>query len=661
MVAIIDLIVACEPKEKVVEPISALVTIDSLMWRQRDSAFVVLQQFAASPKADSLDVFNDYYCQLLISELLFKNSYGQSNRKDLLEAVGYFDSLMANRVELKRFGGIEREQIVFLDARAHYINGVGHLELGDAVQACSEYLKALEIMEEHFDDKALAGIRAMFVFYTYNRLLSLFSSQFMMDPAISCGEQALACCQKEPLLYHEIPNTYFFIGVQYDKKKEFAVANDYYEQALAGLSGINSLAYRDAVSMKALCDYQMGLGAEQSLNSIKQMLLVAEGNKERMARFVSIGAIFLEEGAYDSASCYLEPVFENATDTMLKCRIAESMRVIYDSLGYWKKSDEFMRFLVEHKRPEGESNVLVSQLEGLYKAYLSQKQERMAEAVRKKSIGRVICIVVPFALVVVLAILVKNRKRHENDLQAERLASQKEQNALRSDLQQREERLCVLKETMEQQRIETEKMRMTFLNEEICQHILNLLHGKHITTRDPSYQHDDITLKEEDSKRLKEAVEKHYEGFDAVLLGRCSSLRQSDLTLCHLLLMGLTEREIAALRSRTYSGIKKQKDSLREKLGVDEGLTEYVFGMAKGLCDNPMDDILQRSTLKSTLKGTQKRIMEIVVSNPYVTIPQVASQLNLNPRGIAKHFKALQEKGVIRRVGPDKGGHWEVI
>ena len=45
-----------------------LAAIDSLMWRQPDSALAVLQQFAASPKADSLDEFNGHYCQLLISE-----------------------------------------------------------------------------------------------------------------------------------------------------------------------------------------------------------------------------------------------------------------------------------------------------------------------------------------------------------------------------------------------------------------------------------------------------------------------------------------------------------------------------------------------------------------------------------------------------------------
>jgi hypothetical protein len=127
------------------KPLPELAAIDSLMWRQPDSAFAVLKQFAASPQADSLDEFNGHYVQLLISELLYKNYFEQSNREDLLPAVDYFDSLMANTPDVS-----QREQNVFLDARAHYVNGVGYYENDDVVKTCSEYLKTLELMEGHF-------------------------------------------------------------------------------------------------------------------------------------------------------------------------------------------------------------------------------------------------------------------------------------------------------------------------------------------------------------------------------------------------------------------------------------------------------------------------------------------------------------------------------
>ena len=74
--------------------LASLQAIDSLMWRQPDSALVVMQGFAGSTEADSLDVFEGHYCQVLISELLYKNYYAQSNRAELLQTVGYFDSIV---------------------------------------------------------------------------------------------------------------------------------------------------------------------------------------------------------------------------------------------------------------------------------------------------------------------------------------------------------------------------------------------------------------------------------------------------------------------------------------------------------------------------------------------------------------------------------------
>ncbi len=125
---------ACVPSHRNTPMASpSLSAIDSLMWRQPDSALKVMISFTESGKADSLDEFDGHYCQLLISELLYKNHYEQTNRKDLLNAVAYFDSIDDG----------------FLSARAHYINGVGCVEKDSVVEACTEYLKALEIMETH--------------------------------------------------------------------------------------------------------------------------------------------------------------------------------------------------------------------------------------------------------------------------------------------------------------------------------------------------------------------------------------------------------------------------------------------------------------------------------------------------------------------------------
>ena len=120
---------------------AALTGIDSLMWRRADSAFVLLQEFVVGPEVETLDTFDWHYCQVLISELLYKNDCEQTNREDLLLAVSYFDSLCGEKGDA--INRVSTDGKVFLDARAHYINAVGYYEQGDVVQTCAEYLKAL--------------------------------------------------------------------------------------------------------------------------------------------------------------------------------------------------------------------------------------------------------------------------------------------------------------------------------------------------------------------------------------------------------------------------------------------------------------------------------------------------------------------------------------
>ena len=643
------------------------------MWKQPDSAFARLREFAASSKADSLDVFNGHYCQLLISELLYKNYYEQSNRKELLKAVNYFDTIGEP----------------FLDARAHYINGAGLYEKGSVLEACAEYLKALEVMEEHFDEKNLTGNKAMFMFYIYNRLMELFSAQFMMDPAIACGEKALARCQKEPSLFNKIPKINIHIGKQYDKKGQNAAARQYYINAIESMTTSDNLLYRDATSAKALCDYQLGYGFEQSIAVLKNNLSNASSEMERFTRFMTIGDIYYEEGVLDSALAYLEPVFLNAENQLSKVKSAEYLYVIYNGLGDKTKSDECMRFLAEYKKSDGESKATVSLLENLYQDYQNRMWEKRAENSRQATIRKAIGIIIPITIAVALAIVVlaKNKskkllekqqaeanrvteqrleevekshqqwiaetgKRHAEELEAEREAYQKEREALQQSLQSKEEQVRDLEMSLSQQQEKMAQRREAFLKEPICKRINDLLHGRHITTRDPSYQHDDITLKEKDFKQLKEAVERHFQGFDVALSGKCPSLKHNDLTLCHLYLMGLSEGEIAALRGRTYSGIKKQNESLQEKLGLDEDVAEYVLRVAEGL-------VCHQEKVNSQ-KNSQK-IVDLIKERPEITTTEMAEHIGISRRSIVNITNKLQEEGIIRRVGPNKGGRWEVI
>ena len=78
-------------------PSNELSAIDSLMWQQPDSALACLLPYFDTCRDGVHTVSTDYdrhYANLLLSELLYKNDYTQTNRPALWQAVAYFDSLV---------------------------------------------------------------------------------------------------------------------------------------------------------------------------------------------------------------------------------------------------------------------------------------------------------------------------------------------------------------------------------------------------------------------------------------------------------------------------------------------------------------------------------------------------------------------------------------
>jgi len=58
---------------------------------------------------------------------------------------------------------------------------------------------------------------------------------------------------------------------------------------------------------------------------------------------------------------------------------------------------------------------------------------------------------------------------------------------------------------------------------------------------------------------------------------------------------------------------------------------------------------------------TSEKILEALRQDGHLTIAELASRIGVRNRTIERNIKRLQEQNRLRRVGPDKGGHWEVI
>ncbi len=71
-----------------------------------------------------------------------------------------------------------------------------------------------------------------------------------------------------------------------------------------------------------------------------------------------------------------------------------------------------------------------------------------------------------------------------------------------------------------------------------------------------------------------------------------------------------------------------------------------------------------QSGLESTLQTAPKsalKILEHIHINPQYTLTELAKQTGYSRSWIAETMKRLQEQGIIKRVGSDKTGHWEII
>jgi len=582
---------------------AALAEIDSLIWRQPDSAFALLLQFVGCPEADGLDTYNGHYCQLLISELLYKNDYEQTNRQDLQKAVAYFDSLVWLSPPFKGVPegrGIktnlsnQNNTIPFLTARAHYINGVGYYERDSVVPACAEYLKALETMEEHHEEQELVGKKAQFMALTYGRLGDMFSEQFMMDPSITCYENALVYCNIEPTSPTGVSNLLTRLGVQYDKLGDKEKMRDYYKQALETMPSSDNLSYRDLAASKALCDYQLGLGIDHSLAVLRQILVDADDEEERKTRFLTIGAMFAEEGIYDSAMYYLEPLFENEEDIALKIPAAECLRTIYDSIGDNEKLDKCLHFMALQKKSEAQNKALVSQLEDMFKSYTNQKLKNEAERTRKKSIRKTFKVIVPIAVVIALAILVMAKLRSkkllrqqqeeaDRSIEAERQAHRMEQAAMSGRLKRKNEEVRELKDQIKKMDDLTAKTEMaTSFNEEpICQLIMDRVNEGQFKSKIDYIIYKDSALDKQQLLDLRLAVDRHFGQFTIRLKKTYPELTNSDLDYCCLYLLGLTDADIAALMQRTYNTVFERNHKMRKIFGSENPLPITLMGMAK--------------------------------------------------------------------------------
>ena len=131
--------------------------------------------------------------------------------------------------------------------------------------------------------------------------------------------------------------------------------------------------------------------------------------------------------------------------------------------------------------------------------------------------------------------------------------------------------------------------------------------------------------------------------FRNLLLGEKNEMKR------RYLLIGLTEEDKQKIRELT-EGVRGQKKVVRK----GDKKTTRKSGLKSSL----------KSGLKSGLKNIYKTdalLLALIKANRDLTIQRMQEGLGMSRSGIKKALARLRAAGRLRRVGPDKGGHWEAI
>jgi len=136
--------------------------------------------------------------------------------------------------------------------------------------------------------------------------------------------------------------------------------------------------------------------------------------------------------------------------------------------------------------------------------------------------------------------------------------------------------------------------------------------------------------------------------------GRMSRLWQSlILSKWRPILGHLPVEEYVLKNKRSYNGALSEADK-----GNVDVFIKFMLTMIKWALE---DLIKEASFAPARGADTETSILEMIKSNPRITAAAMADSLNVNERTIKRYLSSMVKRGMVRRVGSDKTGHWGTI
>ena len=81
----------------------------------------------------------------------------------------------------------------------------------------------------------------------------------------------------------------------------------------------------------------------------------------------------------------------------------------------------------------------------------------------------------------------------------------------------------------------------------------------------------------------------------------------------------------------------------------------------QGATEKKASQQVSQEKLGEKLGENRRAIISGMVNDPNISVVALAKRLGISRTAVENNIKWLKEKGYIERIGPAKGGHWQVV
>ena len=124
---------------------------------------------------------------------------------------------------------------------------------------------------------------------------------------------------------------------------------------------------------------------------------------------------------------------------------------------------------------------------------------------------------------------------------------------------------------------------------------------------------------------------------------------------------GAPEPKIGGSESHIHVEFKNHEAEMAEKLAKKAVLQE-TREKTREKTEKTREKTREKTEkTREKIEKTREKILHLIFTDPKITMKELAQETGVTEKGVEWQINELKQLGYLKRIGPDKGGYWEVV